>query len=521
MSHASNGSLTTHDAMTALAVNAFMAYAAPAPLPRPPAQPRRDPRIDNLVVNLLTARLDRMKRQADPRRDVSAECGHPKTFSVEQYQDLYETNGIAARVVCVHAEETWKVTPWVYEDESTDNVTPFEAAWDALGTQLRGGSKLAQEEGSPVWDALKAADVECGIGRYGVVLLGLDDGSPLSSPAAPREGQRLLYLRSIPEAYAPASTWETDVRSPRYGQPTEYEVTFGDPSSSGGRGDSSSEEATTTETVHWTRLVHVCDGVDPTYARPRLKNVLPYVLDAWKVLGSDAEAWWQNVTGDTYFETDPSLGGDVDVNPSAVKDEYERMLQGLQRGMMLNGMTAKKLLPILADPTPHLMAQIHAICIAKDVPHRTFMGSELGRLAADQDAQKWAATCRARRRNHVTPRLVAPLVDRLVWLRVLPEPERYFVNWPDAETQTEGDKADVALKLTQALAAYVAGNVEAVMTPTDYLVHVWGWEEEQASAVLENTNGMLAEMRAAEQEAQQQQAAAAMTQGQGGANVDA
>lgn len=516
MSHASNGhrhALTTHDELTALAANAFVRYhAAPAPLPRHSSPtPRRDPRIDNLVVNLLTARLDRMRRQADPRRDVSAECGHPTTFSIEQYQDLFDTNGIADRVVRVHAEETWKVTPWVYENESTSEATAFEAAWDALGTQLRGGSKLVQEEGSPVWDALKAVDVECGIGRYGVVLLGLDDDAPLSQPAAPRAGQRLLYLRSIPEAYASATKWETNKRSPRYGQPTEYDVSFGDPEDT--------DDGVSTEPVHWTRLIHVCDGTGPVYARPRLRNVLPYVLDAWKVLGSDAEAFWQNVTGDTYFESDPSLGGDVEIDTTGTKDEYEKMLQGLQRGMILNGLSAKKLLPQMADPLPHFMAQINAICIAKDVPHRTFMGSELGRLAADQDASKWAATCRARRRNHVTPRVIGAFVDRLVWLGVLPEPKEYHVGWPDAETQTEEDKAKVALTLTQALAAYVQSGAEAVMTPVDYLCHVWGWEEEQAAAVMENTEGMLAEMRA-EQAAAQEEARLAMQQGQGNGGAD-
>jgi hypothetical protein len=57
-----------------------------------------------------------------------------------------------------------------------------------------------------VWDYLCDADIKCGIGHYGVILLGLDDGAPLNEPAEMLSGgessdtadRRLLVHAGLP-----------------------------------------------------------------------------------------------------------------------------------------------------------------------------------------------------------------------------------------------------------------------------------------------------------------------------------
>lgn len=143
---------------------------------------------EGVVANALMARQEFFKQFLDPRRSIDDECGYPSSqdtssFGAEAYKALYDRHPIAARVCEVMPQECWQVSPIVFEDEDPDVVTPFEEAWDALGQQLRGEASWYQdEEGSPVYDELRRADILSGIGHFGVILLGFDDGRNLQDP---------------------------------------------------------------------------------------------------------------------------------------------------------------------------------------------------------------------------------------------------------------------------------------------------------------------------------------------------
>jgi hypothetical protein len=144
-------------------------------------------RLTDIVSNLYAMRMELIKSFTDPRRDIDDECGYPRDvasgFSANNFQDLFEREPIATRVVQLLPKESWQVTPTVYEDEDSDNVTDFEQAWDDLGKGLRGKSWHNQEKGSSIWEYLARIDELSGIGTFGVILLGIDDGRLLNEPA--------------------------------------------------------------------------------------------------------------------------------------------------------------------------------------------------------------------------------------------------------------------------------------------------------------------------------------------------
>lgn len=465
--------------------------------------------IMSLVANQVYSRSELWRSLGgDPRRSLADECGHPQgPVSPKFYQDLYESDPVAARVVEVYPDECWQAQPSVYEDEDPDVQTPFEEAWDSLGKQLRGEWCYYQDEhGSPVWDYLYRADVLSGVGQYGAILLGLDDGKPLDQPAEVRTAtaspaataatagggsststRRLLFMRVFPESLAPVTRWETDQLSPRFGQPTEYLITLADSTLMHGQPGVSSQGPAGTATVHWTRVVHVADNLESSevLGAPRMRAVLPRLMDIQKILGADAEGYYRNCILKLFFETHPSLGGDVEVDRESLKDDVEQMMNGLQQWMGLSGMQAKAIPPAVADPTPHVLVQIQAICIRLKVPMRVFMGSERGELASTQDEVAWQRRLRGRRVYCLTPRYVCPLVDRLIMLGVLPEPEGYSVYWPQDGTGTDTERANVSLVKTQALRAYVEGGVESVIPPLEYLTGFLGIPDEEAQSILE------------------------------------
>jgi len=461
----------------------------------------RDPILINQLAQALNATtlsraaIDRTY-EPDPRRDIDKECGYPDAVSPQEYRRLYDRWAVAARVVEVLPMESWRVQPSVYEDEDVNRETVFEGAWKDLARGLGGGVNWYQsEESYAIWEILQRLDVMSGIGSFGVLLLGLDDGRDLREPADgldPMTGElsrsgsqrRLLYLRVFDESLVQVAKYVTDPTSPRYGQPLEYQVSFATIEAQDKQGQGLD---IATRTVHWTRVVHVADnlGSSEVFGVPRLQPVLNHVLNLRKLYGSAPEMYWRGAFFGLSLETHPQLGGDVAVDVESLRDMMENYGEGLQRYLTLMGMTARPLAPTVVDPTPHIEADLNAICIKLGIPKRIFLGSERGELASSQDQTTWNDRLQERRSRYLTPRVIVPFINRLIALRVLPEPkDGYRVYWPDIDALTELEKAKVAEVKTNALAKYVAGEVDALIPPIDYLTRFLGLGEEEAQTIL-------------------------------------
>ncbi|MFA5056517.1 MAG: anti-CBASS Acb1 family protein [Opitutaceae bacterium] len=450
-----------------------------------------------IVDNASSSRSQLLQKLIDPRRDYDQECGYPDTANItpQQYRDWYDRDPVAAQVVAIMPHESWKVLPEVYEDEDVDTETPFEQTFDAVCNSLRGKSWYqAEGEQNPLWDYLCRLDELSGIGSYGILLMGIDDGKPLDQPAELGEKQsptrKLLYLRPFDEAMAPILSYETDKNSPRYGQPTMYQVSLSDPSD-GNKGGIGAQTATVN--VHWTRVIHVAGdlGSSEIFGVPRMRPVFNRLMDLRKLYGGSAEMYWRGAFPGVSLETHPQLGGDVAIDQSALQDTMENYMNGLQRYLSLMGMTAKTLSPTVVDPTPQINVHLDAICINRGVPKRIFLGSERGELASTQDAQAWSDRLQSRRNRYLTSRLIVPLVDRLISLGVLPAPDQYSVVWSDTERLTLQEQATVAVSRTDALVKYVQGGVESLITPLYFLTRILGIPDTEARQILESTLDML------------------------------
>jgi hypothetical protein len=122
----------------------------------------------------------------DPRRSIDDECGYPPTDSLtpDDYRNLFDREPVANRVVSAMPEECFQVSPWVYETADPEEATPFEQGWDSLSRNLstEGNSWYVEEKGSLIWDYIYRADKLSGIGHFGILLLGIDDGKNLQEP---------------------------------------------------------------------------------------------------------------------------------------------------------------------------------------------------------------------------------------------------------------------------------------------------------------------------------------------------
>jgi len=441
-------------------------------------------KVTSLIRNAFLSRKAWLQKLMDPRRDIDAECGHPEQISLDDYKRMFTRGDVAARVVSLFPEETWKESPDVYETED-ETETEFELAWKDL------------EQRIPLFTYLQRADVLSGVGRFGALLLGFDDGLPLSEPvasvlAAEAAGEpgvgagemKLLYLRPLDETILEVPSLETDATSPRYGQPTLYRVSFEDM-------NTSSEQIVE---VHWTRMIHLADNRTNSeiYGCPRMEKVFNRLLDLRKIAGGSGEMFWKGGFPGLSIESQPT-DEDVEFDKDATKEQIESYMNGLQRYIATVGMTAKSLSVQVADPAPHVDLQLKLISVAMAVPWRVFVGSEAAQLASEQDTRAWNARITKRRVEYVNPFVLRPFCDRLVAAGVLPMPvDGYEIDWPDLNSPSDLDKAAIAEHRSNALAKYVTGGCDVIVPPFHYLTLVLGMSEEEADSVIEAAEEQLA-----------------------------
>lgn len=457
------------------------------------AQPVNNPTADYLemVANVAMSRQELMNRFLDPRRDTDKECGYLATsqLTATEYREMYDREPVAARVVELFPDECWSESPTVYESEDPEKETEFEKAWDEVSKNLLGGEEswYKTEKGASVWEYFHRADVMSGIGHFGVILLGFDDGKALNEPVEFKPGavsRKLLFMRVFDESMVQITTYETDQNNPRFGQPVKYNVTLNDPNVN----HSGIGLSIATVEVHWTRIIHLADNLlsSEISGAPRQRPNWNRLMDVKKVTGGSAEMYWRGAFPGLSIETHPQMGADITLDETSIKQQMSSYSNNLQRWLAIIGASVKSLAPQVVDPTAQIEAQIDQICIKLACPKRIFMGSERGELASSQDSRTWNRRLMFRQNLYLTPKVIVPFVNRLILVGVLPIPSEGFeVEWKDLNSLTDMEKATLAGLLTDALSKYVAGGVDVLIPPMDFLTRILGFEEVEALAIIE------------------------------------
>lgn len=452
-------------------------------------------KMEQMVNNIRSINQDRTESRAefDRRRDIAKECGWlERNPTAEDCRDLIARDPLACLVNEIYALESWQVLPQVYESERGKVITTFDKALEELPSRMGAEPSHHFEElgNSRLWAELLHADIVCGIGRHGGVLIAPEGDENWNEPLLPdaKNLTRRFNLRALPEHLCRVTAFDTDRKSLRYRMPSQYDITWADPHDTQGSGIN---EYYTTETVHHSRVVHIVDrwhfaATSMNFGAPRLQPVFDPICDARKVRGSSAEMYYKAAFFGLHFGTHPQLGPDVDVDKASLQDMYEEYVNGLQRALFTSGMTVDTLAPGVASPKEHLECQYDIVCIKTRTPKRIMMGSERGELASGDDKLKWAGRLGARHIGFNNPGIIIPVFDRLINLQFLPPVQKgYHIYWPDIYTMTDEEKAKVFLTRIQAYAAYVSGGVDGIIPPLEVMTDFDSIPEERAEAIIE------------------------------------
>lgn len=412
--------------------------------------------------NELTTRSELLSSMLNVGKDINFSCGYPESISIIDYRNIYDREGLAQRVVNILPKGSWSINPEIKENENARD-TDFEKAWKEL------------EEKFQIYSYLQRADILSGIGRFGVLLLGLSDGLELSEEVVDT-GLELLYLRPFDESVVEVLKTETDVASPRFGFPTQYSIKFE-------ATNSQNTSTATTKTVHWTRVLHLADNLETSevYGVPRMKPVYNRLLDVRKILSGSGEMFWKGAFPGFSFEIDKTIKNPT-MDTASIRTEMLNYSSGLQRYLALEGVTAKALEMQVSDPGPHLTAQLQYIALTLEIPLRIFLGSEQAKLASTTDKETWNDRLANRQTSYNGPRILRPLITMLQGYGILPKTV-YKIVWADLNVPTDKDKAEVGEIETKAMAMYVSSGMDSLIGPKEFFMIVLRKTEEEAEAI--------------------------------------
>lgn len=402
-------------------------------------------------------------------RDIYSALGYPKELRFPDYWARYSCQDMAKAIIDRPVNRTWKGKVLI-EESSNDQSTPLEAAWEAL------------EDDLGVKSILNRVDKLTGIGKYGVLLMGLNDTSSVedySKPVVSSKNLKLLYLKPLSEDSAKINTYETNSTSPRFGLPVLYTITF----------ETTGDTASISVNVHYTRVIHIVDDIleSEIEGTPRLNAVFNRLIDLEKIVGGDGEMFWKGARPGYNAKVDEDYAMTPAAQAKLMEDieEYER---NLKRFLVTQGMSLESLAQQLSDPSEHVKVQLQMISASTNIPLRILLGTEEGKLAGEQDSDEWKTYIQTRREEYAETRILRPFIKRLMELNILPPAGKdgYNIKWEDLFSVSEGQKAIVGKDRAAALKEYTTNPIaETIIPPKAFMEFFLGLTPDQIELINE------------------------------------
>lgn len=359
------------------------------------------------------------------KRDLFQGLGYKRDLGPDDYRDRYRRDALAARVVEAFPKATWAQDPVIVEDQDPETTTEFEELIVEFADRIN------------LWEAMRRTDILAGLGRYSVMLIGAP--GEFAEPLESLNLDDILYLTSWSERDVSINEFVDDTADPRFGLPKSYNFVR-----------MSANSVTSPQTVHWTRVLHVADGVldDQVYGQPRLEKVWNRFDDLEKITGGGSEAYWLLVNPGYQVNVDKDTEMDED-DWKDLQEEIDSFVHNFQRFVRTRGTEMNQLDAKVSDFEKQVESIITVIAGATEIPKRILVGSEAAHLASTQDRTNWHERVQDRQTNFAEPIMVRPFLNRLIELGALPDVEEYEVQWPVLQDLDSEQQASVADKLSK------------------------------------------------------------------------
>lgn len=417
------------------------------------------------ALNSLSSRMDLARKageQFDGNRRLWKTLGYPWQDTEVGFNEMlgkYLRSDVATRIVDAPAQTAWRRGVDVVEVDGDGNEVKPEGE-----TEFERDVRTFFDQVDFV-ERSERIDRVAGIGRYAVGLLVSTKADDLEAPLADDDleepediGRYAVYRQDHAEIEEFVDA--EDVGNPRIGLPEFYEITL-----VAGKGD---EQDEVTETVHWSRVIHVAEDPmeDDIWGRPRMENVFNRLEDLAKISGGSAEMFWSNVGGLLHIAADKDVdfeSSDPSKSEADVLEEFaDNILEALHEQRRTVGTKGMELEHVGAGtPDPRGIFQVLKALISagRGMPQNILFGQETGERASSKDLEEWLGRISERQTRFNGPVMVRQPIDRLIEAEAITPPEvGYEVRWPSLYELDESERAEIA----QARASAASAAVDAV-----------------------------------------------------------
>lgn len=377
--------------------------------------------------------------QANGLRDMYHVFGWKQKPEHRDFVAKYLRQDITQRIIQAPVNALWSDPPKV---TSTDVV--FSKAWQDLMAQI------------PVFHELQRVDILSGLGRYAILVIGINDGRNLDQPLANGTGRKVIYMQPYAEGSVDIKTFETNQANARFGLPVMYTVTPGNfetGMSASQRLQAAEGQLGSSFNVHWSRVLHVAEGAleSKVFGHSRLEGIYNVLDDILKVTGGSAEMFWLNANRGLHVNVDKDMDLQKD-DAENLSDEIDEYANQLRRVIRTRGVEVKSLGSEVSDPRGVFDVQLSLLAAQSGIPKRVLMGSEAGQLASQQDRANWSIRVEERITAHGQPTIMIPFIRMMIDSGVLPTPQNMTIEWPDAFKMNPLERAQTSAQMARSAA---------------------------------------------------------------------
>jgi len=420
--------------------------------------------------------LGMFSRHAHPTIWEAVNYPHEKEFSFESFFLRYVRQSEARAVIDKPANDAWQSNPIIHDEKHKDVDEPVSAFERAVAEFLEGEHTRRK----PI-HRLNTLHKLSRLGHYAILVLGFNDGRPLSTPVAgitneSIDGEELqpvkdeieqgtvqvpksmnepefdslddlMYLSVFAEDRVKGMHIQSDMKSERFRLPYLFDVIT--EKREHGQDDHERNSDFKQQDIHWSRVIHTPEGTleNDLEGVPALKPIFHELLNIDKIKAASGEGYWR--AGYTGVHISPPT------DPTGTPMEFEDGGEGVHQEMQnyLNNFEREISTPAeintidvqVADPMPHLEANYQSISAATDIPKSILTGEDRADTASSDDTRQWHQKVGQIRNNFAGPVILEPLIQRMIDSGILPEPEGdgFHVEWQPLDELSEQDKWDM------------------------------------------------------------------------------
>lgn len=396
------------------------------------------------------------------KRDINQVYGYKSDLSFNDFYWMWKRGGLAARIVNCIPRSCWR-----------DGIS-FSVGDDKI---LEKEIKVLCKKGK-LLQKLERADIMNRIGKFSVLYVGVPDGQtpdkPLKTASPSKLG--LVFFTPYAEDGVEIVQWETDVASPRYGQPLMYQLSFQS------RGDNDKAILTQAKRVHWTRVVHIAEGLldNDVEGTPALEPIFNALEDLNKTTGGAAEAYFRNARTRFSMEVDPKFNGQLDsTSKASLEEEALRFQNEWQDFIRAGGIQIKPISTPHNDPIGTAKVIIQVLSGTTGIAQRILIGEGAGQLAGNEDKESYNQLIQDRKELYCSD-WVMSVFTVLSNAKMLDLPEDAEVIWTTPEVMSDTDKATNANSKATALSSVASAlstpALDGVVKPSKVFELVFGKE---------------------------------------------